>query len=130
MPVGPEHPGMTAGPSFELFYESDYLMPHRGAAWALLEERLHEAAVLSDEIRSDARGSVAEALVPVGAALVDLAASLAAHFGDWGATSRWATGEHSGHPRSATHEATATEGATGSARVPAVPDARDGPTEP
>jgi hypothetical protein len=29
LPVGPEHPGMTAGASFELFYENDYLMPHR-----------------------------------------------------------------------------------------------------
>jgi hypothetical protein len=44
LPVGPEHHGRTAGPSFELFYESDYLMPHREAAWTLLEERLREAA--------------------------------------------------------------------------------------
>jgi hypothetical protein len=29
LPVGAEHPGRSAGPSFELFYESDYLMPHR-----------------------------------------------------------------------------------------------------
>ena len=43
LPVGPERPGMTAGPSFELFYETDYLMPHRQAAWALLEERLRDA---------------------------------------------------------------------------------------
>jgi hypothetical protein len=44
-PVGPAHPGNTAGgPSFELFYENDYLMPHREAAWALLEERVREAA--------------------------------------------------------------------------------------
>ena len=35
---------MNAGPSFELFYENDYLMPHREAAWALLEERIREAA--------------------------------------------------------------------------------------
>jgi hypothetical protein len=27
LPVGPEHPGMTAGASFELFYENDYLLP-------------------------------------------------------------------------------------------------------
>ena len=36
LPAGPEHPGRTAGPSFELFYESDYLMPHRrppGRCW-------------------------------------------------------------------------------------------------
>ena len=27
LPVGPEHPGRTAGPSFELFYEDDDLLP-------------------------------------------------------------------------------------------------------
>src|SRR5262249_22714083 len=27
LPIGADHPGRTAGPSFELFYESDYLMP-------------------------------------------------------------------------------------------------------
>src|SRR6266536_3194904 len=46
LPVGPGQPGRTAGPSFELFYETDYLMPHREAAWALLAERLHEAGWL------------------------------------------------------------------------------------
>ena len=33
LPAGPEYPGRTAGPSFELFYETDYLLPHRDAAW-------------------------------------------------------------------------------------------------
>ena len=33
-------PPVSPDPRFELFYESDYLMPHRAAAWALLEERL------------------------------------------------------------------------------------------
>src|SRR4029453_18277781 len=51
LPVGPEQPGMTAGPSFELFYENDYLMPHRDAAWALLEERLREAVNFCDLIQ-------------------------------------------------------------------------------
>lgn len=36
LPVGPTRPGLTAGPSFELFYESDYLLPRRDAAWALI----------------------------------------------------------------------------------------------
>ena len=44
LPVGPEHPGRTAGPSFELFYEDDDLMPHRESAWILLEERLRDAS--------------------------------------------------------------------------------------
>lgn len=43
LPVGPDYPGMTAGPSFELFYEADYFFPHHDAAWILLEERLREA---------------------------------------------------------------------------------------
>ena len=43
-PAGPEYPGRTAGPSFELFYESDYVLPHREAAWFLLAERIRQAA--------------------------------------------------------------------------------------
>src|SRR6266567_2443746 len=50
LPVGPDHPGRTAGPSFELFYENDYLMPHWEAAWALLAERLDQAAWLCEAI--------------------------------------------------------------------------------
>ena len=44
LPAGPEYPGRTAGPSFELFYESDYVLPHREAAWILLAERIRQAA--------------------------------------------------------------------------------------
>ena len=33
LPVGPDMPGVTAGPGFELFYQVDYLLPHREAAW-------------------------------------------------------------------------------------------------
>src|SRR5262250_3054120 len=36
LPAGPEYPGQTAGPSFELFYESDYVLPHREADWILI----------------------------------------------------------------------------------------------
>ncbi len=88
LPVGPEHRGMTAGPSFELFYESDYLMPHREAAWALLEERLRDAAEFCERIQADADESLEERLAPVGRALREIAGSLAAHFPDWGAVSR------------------------------------------
>jgi hypothetical protein len=44
MPVGPEHPGRTAGATFELFYQPDYLLPHRRAAWLLGAEHLSIAA--------------------------------------------------------------------------------------
>jgi len=77
LPAGPDYPGRTAGPSFELFYESDYLIPHREAAWCMLAERLVEAAEFCERIRADAGGPVADALDPIGSALVELAGSLA-----------------------------------------------------
>jgi CDGSH-type Zn-finger protein/truncated hemoglobin YjbI len=91
LPAGPEYPGRTAAPSFELFYESDYLVPHRAAAWAMLEERLREAASFTERVRVRYRPSWEQALIPVGESLVTLADSLAGHFPDWGAVSRWAT---------------------------------------
>jgi hypothetical protein len=47
LPVGPHLPGATAGPGFELFYQVDYLLPHKEAAWVLMEERLREAAAFA-----------------------------------------------------------------------------------
>ncbi len=47
LPVGPDLPGVTAGPGFELFYDVDYLLPHREAAWVLMEERLRDAAAFA-----------------------------------------------------------------------------------
>src|SRR5580693_7811756 len=101
LPAGPEYPGQTAGPSFELFYESDYLLPHRDAAWALLAERLHVAAGFAQEIIIGDTGAggpvltpeqlaagagdpipaserVAAVVGPAGAALAGVAAALAA----------------------------------------------------
>jgi CDGSH-type Zn-finger protein/truncated hemoglobin YjbI len=90
MPVGSEHPGMTAGPSFELFYENDYLMPHRDAAWALLEERIRQAADFCELVQGIPSAKVPDELAAVGEALTDVADSLAAHFPEWGASSRFA----------------------------------------
>ncbi|HEV2756318.1 MAG TPA: ferritin-like protein [Actinomycetota bacterium] len=42
LPVGAELPGKTAGPSFELFHASGYLLPHTWQAWVLLHERMSE----------------------------------------------------------------------------------------
>jgi hypothetical protein len=47
LPVGPDMPGVTAGPGFELFYQVDYLLPHQEAAWVLMEERLRDAAAFA-----------------------------------------------------------------------------------
>ncbi|MGE5286444.1 MAG: ferritin-like domain-containing protein, partial [Micromonosporaceae bacterium] len=78
LPVGDGQPGRTAGPSFELFYESDYLMPHQEAAWALLAERLAEAAWLCGELGRGRGVQLAGQLEPVLGALRELAATLAA----------------------------------------------------
>jgi len=51
LPIGPEQPGQTAGWAFELFYDADYLLPHRDAAWTLMEERLREIAELATRCR-------------------------------------------------------------------------------
>jgi CDGSH-type Zn-finger protein/truncated hemoglobin YjbI len=79
LPVGPAHPGMTAGPSFELFYETDYLMPHREAAWALLAERLDEAGWLCGQLASGRGQRIASRLEPVLAAMREISQTLAAH---------------------------------------------------
>ncbi len=81
LPPGPAYPGRTAGPSFELFYESDYLMPHQHAAWALLAERLDTAAWLCSELCAGRGTAVAAQLEPVLGAIRQIAAALAAHLG-------------------------------------------------
>ena len=44
LPAGPENPGRTAGPAFQMYYQMGNFVPWRDAAWVLLSER---AAVLS-----------------------------------------------------------------------------------
>ncbi|MDQ2816548.1 MAG: ferritin-like protein, partial [Actinomycetota bacterium] len=78
LPAGPEYPGRTAGPSFELFYESDYVLPHREAAWILLTERLQQAAAFC-EPGGPCDPAVSDGLIAVRASLNDIAQALAAH---------------------------------------------------
>ena len=42
LPVGPGHPGATAGANFQLPYRSSFLLPHRRSAWIRFAERLEE----------------------------------------------------------------------------------------
>ncbi|MDQ3957605.1 MAG: ferritin-like protein [Actinomycetota bacterium] len=53
LPVGPDSPGMTAGPAFELFHGSGYLLPHTWQAWVLLHERLAELGAFLERIAGD-----------------------------------------------------------------------------
>ena len=75
-PVGADYPGRTAGPSFELFYESDYVLPHRRAAWLLLEERLRDAHAFCRRIQAEAP-DLSVALQPIATSLDKQASALA-----------------------------------------------------
>ncbi len=78
LPAGPEYPGRTAGPSFELFYESDYVLPHREAAWILLTERIGVAAEFCAP-GAPCAPAVADRLAAVRSSLTEIAQALAAH---------------------------------------------------
>jgi hypothetical protein len=40
LPVGPSHPGRTAGPAFDIARPAIFLLPHHDAAWKIIQERL------------------------------------------------------------------------------------------
>jgi hypothetical protein len=70
LPIGPEHPGRTAGFSFEMFYAMGNLVPWREPAWALLHER---ASILADRF-----AELGDAAAPAHDAATEIAAGLAA----------------------------------------------------
>src|SRR5580704_3641292 len=78
LPAGPDYPARTAGPSFELFYESDTVLPHREAAWILITERLRQAADFC-EPGGPCAPAVADGLAAVRSSLTEIAGSLQAH---------------------------------------------------
>jgi len=51
LPLGPERPGVLAGPAFEIVQPSFYVLPHRQAAWRILAERLEELADRTERLR-------------------------------------------------------------------------------
>jgi hypothetical protein len=75
MPVGPEHPGATAGANFQLPYRANFLLPHRRSAWIRFVERLRELATFACEIPPTGDNVTRE----VGAALEKMASDLDAH---------------------------------------------------
>ncbi|HEY7261021.1 MAG TPA: ferritin-like domain-containing protein [Trebonia sp.] len=79
LPAGREYPGQTAGPSFELFYESDYVLPHREAAWVLMAERIEQAAAFCEPPGAGGTPEVTGKLAEVRGALAGIASSLTAH---------------------------------------------------
>ncbi|HYB14761.1 MAG TPA: ferritin-like domain-containing protein, partial [Streptosporangiaceae bacterium] len=78
LPAGPDYPSRTAGPSFELFYESDALLPHREAAWILLTERIRQAAEFCEPGVTCAP-LIADGMAAVQSSLLGIARALEAH---------------------------------------------------
>jgi hypothetical protein len=78
LPVGPEQPDRTAGPTFELFYGVDYFLPHREAAWTVLEERIRQLAELAVHCQEACSPAYMPVLIKVTGALSGLADQLAA----------------------------------------------------
>jgi len=66
LPLGPEAPGSTVGPAFEIVRPAFFVLPHRRAAWLVISERLHELSRAAADLAADpelaALGSVAEEL--------------------------------------------------------------------
>jgi hypothetical protein len=77
LPVGFDVPGRTAGPMFELFYASDLLLPHRAAAWLVMEERMRVLAELGARCKEVCSPLHLPTLTRITGGLVDLADELA-----------------------------------------------------
>jgi hypothetical protein len=78
LPVGPEHPGRTAGPMFEVFYATDHLLPNQRAAWTLMIERLREVADFATSCRNECPPGLVVQLSTISASLRSSADRLAA----------------------------------------------------
>jgi hypothetical protein len=58
LPVGPDHPGVTAGANFQLPYRASFLLPHRRSAWLRFAERLDELAAFAAGLHPPAGADV------------------------------------------------------------------------
>jgi hypothetical protein len=79
LPVGPEHPGLTAGANFQLPYRGNFLLPHRRSAWFRFAERLDELSMFARDFEQHEGGAV---LVSVSTALSKFGSELAANIED------------------------------------------------
>jgi hypothetical protein len=77
LPAGPEHPGRTVGPTFEMYYLMGNFVPWRDAAWAVLSER---AALLASRCAAaDGQHGVPAAVRPAAEQAARIAAQLGVH---------------------------------------------------
>ena len=81
LPVGDDQPGLSAGPTFEVFYAIDYLLPHRHAAWTLMAERLNEVAAFAVSCRNQCPPALVMELSVIAETLREQAGRLSAAAG-------------------------------------------------
>jgi hypothetical protein len=53
LPMGPGHPGETAGPAFGFYRQTGDVLPHKRAAWLLFYERLSELAEFAERLHAE-----------------------------------------------------------------------------
>jgi hypothetical protein len=82
LPIGPSHPGHTAGPAFDIARPATFILPHRDAAWKIIAERLGALERTCHSLAEDARltslGPLAEQLHSIGRDVGDRVAERAA----------------------------------------------------
>jgi hypothetical protein len=76
LPLGPDHPGELAGPAFFMVHPSQFLLPHREAAWKVMVQRLEAMAEASARL---GREPGLERVAGVEQAARGIAARLQAH---------------------------------------------------
>jgi ferritin-like protein len=77
LPMGPGHPGRTAGAAFQMYYQMGNFVPWREAAWVLLSER---AAVLSRQCADcSTQAGVPEAVSSAAGTAARISEQLAGH---------------------------------------------------
>src|SRR5258707_810101 len=76
LPVGPSHPGQTAGPTFDIARPAIFLLPHQDAAWKIINERLDALAQACASLSQQAGLS---ALAPLTEKLQSMSQDIAAH---------------------------------------------------
>jgi hypothetical protein len=76
LPVGSSHPGRTVGPTFDIVRPAMYLLPHKDAAWKIIEERLD---VLERACVSLGQEAGLGALAPLAGKLQSMRQDISAH---------------------------------------------------
>jgi len=76
LPVGPSHPGQTAGPTFDIARPAIFLLPHQDAAWKIIKERLD---ALEQACAALSQRAGLGALAPLAEKLQSMSQDIAAH---------------------------------------------------